>query len=37
MRQQGDIQVIKMVNNIRIAKLDDDDIATLKSKFIDLQ
>ena len=38
MRQQGDNQLIKMLNNIRIAKLDDDDdddIATLKSKFID--
>ena len=35
MQQQGYNQLIKMLNNIRIAKLDDDDTATLKSKFID--
>lgn len=34
MRQQG-YQLIKMLNNTRLAKLDDDYAVTLKSKFID--
>ena len=34
-RQQGDNQLMKMLNNIRIGTLDDDDTATLKSKFVD--
>ena len=37
MRKQGDNQLIRILNNIRIATLDDDDTATLKSKFIDLR
>ena len=39
MCQQGDNQLIKILNNVRIAKLapklDDDDTAKLKLKFID--
>ena len=39
MCQQGDNQLIKILNNVRIAKLapklDDDDTAKLKWKFID--
>ena len=35
MRHQGNNHLIKMLNNIRIATLDDDDTVTLKSKFVD--
>ena len=36
-REQGDNQLlkIKMLNIIRVATIDDNDTATLKSKFLD--
>ena len=35
MEQQVDKPLVKMLNNIRIATLNDDAIVTLKSKFVD--